>query len=71
MNRSFSHPRHAVQTVLAATEADTYLVELKAAAIDVVAEHAASSNRRVVFARNELVGDGIDEALLALAPVAA
>jgi cyclic 2,3-diphosphoglycerate synthetase len=37
-------------------DADTYLVELKAAAIDVVAEHALAHGIRVVLARNELVG---------------
>jgi cyclic 2,3-diphosphoglycerate synthetase len=36
--------------------ADTYLVELKAAAIDVVAEHALARGIRVVLARNEPVG---------------
>jgi hypothetical protein len=36
-------------------DADTYLVELKGAAIDVVAEHAAAHGIRVVLARNELV----------------
>ena len=51
-------------------DADTYLVELKAAAIDVVAEHAVAHGIRVVLAANELVGD-YDEQLLALAPVAA
>jgi len=45
-------------------DADTYLVELKAAAIDVVAEDARARGRRVVLGRNELVGDGIDELLL-------
>jgi cyclic 2,3-diphosphoglycerate synthetase len=49
-------------------EADTYLVELKAAAIDVVAEHAFARGIRVVLAANDLVGD-YDEQLLALAPV--
>ena len=48
--------------------ADTYLVELKAAAIDVVAEHALAHGIRVVLAANDLVGD-FDEQLLALAPV--
>jgi len=47
-------------------EADTYLVELKAAAIDVVAEHALAHGIRVVLARNELVG--VD--LSGLVPVA-
>jgi cyclic 2,3-diphosphoglycerate synthetase len=51
-------------------DADTYLVELKAAAIDVVAEHAFAHGIRVVLAANELVGD-FDEQLLALAPVRA
>jgi len=45
-----------------------YLVEIKAAAIDVVAEAALERARELVFADNELVGDGIDEHLLALAP---
>jgi cyclic 2,3-diphosphoglycerate synthetase len=51
-------------------DADTYLVELKAAAIDVVAEHAFAHGIRVVLAANDLVGD-FDEQLLSLAPVAA
>jgi cyclic 2,3-diphosphoglycerate synthetase len=49
-------------------EADTYLVELKAAAIDVVAEHALANGIRVVLAANDLLG-GLDHQLLALAPV--
>jgi cyclic 2,3-diphosphoglycerate synthetase len=56
---------------LAELAADTYLVELKAAAIDVVAEHAQATGRHVVLGRNELVGDGIDELLLDAVPVAA
>jgi len=51
-------------------DADTYLVELKAAAIDVVAEHALAHGINVVLAANDLVGD-FDEQLLALAPVPA
>jgi cyclic 2,3-diphosphoglycerate synthetase len=51
-------------------DADTYLVELKAAAIDVVAEHALAHGIRVVPAANDLVGD-FDEQLRALAPVTA
>ena len=51
-------------------EADTYLIELKAAAIDVVAEHALTRGIHVVLAANELIGD-FDEQLLTLAPVAA
>jgi cyclic 2,3-diphosphoglycerate synthase len=41
---------------LAKLDADTYLIELKAAAIDVVAEHALAHGRRVVLATNEIVG---------------
>ncbi|HEV2590458.1 MAG TPA: hypothetical protein VGU02_01070 [Gaiellaceae bacterium] len=46
-------------------DADTYLVELKGAAIDVVAEHAFDRGIRVVFAGNELVG--VDEEALVAA----
>ncbi|MGH3002377.1 MAG: 2,3-diphosphoglycerate synthetase [Gaiellaceae bacterium] len=59
--------RAALRRELAAVDADTYLVELKAAAIDVVAEHALARGARVVAAANDVVGDGLDEALLALA----
>jgi len=41
---------------LAGLTADTYLIELKAAAIDVVAEHALAHGKRVVLATNEVVG---------------
>jgi cyclic 2,3-diphosphoglycerate synthase len=60
--------RPALRRELESLAADTYLVELKAAAIDVVAEHALERGKRVVIAGNDLVGDGVDEALLALAP---
>jgi cyclic 2,3-diphosphoglycerate synthetase len=55
---------------LAEVDADTYLVELKAAAIDVVAEHAAEHGKRVVLAANDVVvldGD-LDETILSLVP---
>ena len=41
---------------------------MKAAAIDVVAEDALARGRRVVLAANDVVGEGLDEALLALLP---
>ena len=47
-------------------DADVYLVEIKAAAIDVVAETALERGRELVFADNELVGDGVDSKLLSL-----
>jgi cyclic 2,3-diphosphoglycerate synthetase len=43
---------------------DVYLTELKAAAIDTVARHAADRGARVVFVRNRPVG--VDEALVNL-----
>ena len=60
--------REALRRELDEVDADTYLVELKAAAIDVVAEHALAHGKRVVLAANEVVAEGLDEALLALAP---
>jgi cyclic 2,3-diphosphoglycerate synthetase len=56
----------------AAREAEVYLVELKAAAVDVVAETAAERGIEVVLVGNEveaLPGEpALDEALLALVP---
>jgi cyclic 2,3-diphosphoglycerate synthetase len=60
--------RDALRDELGRVDADVYLVEIKAAAIDVVAEAALERSRKLVFADNELVGDGVDEQLLALAP---
>jgi len=60
--------REPLREELERVDADVYLVEIKAAAIDVVAEAALERARELVFADNELVGDGIDEHLLALAP---
>jgi cyclic 2,3-diphosphoglycerate synthetase len=63
--------RDALREELARVDADTYLVEVKAAAIDVVAEHARAAGKRVVLAGNDVVAPDLDGALLALAPVAA
>jgi len=63
--------RARLREELAALDADTYLVELKAAAVDVVAEDALARGRRVVLAANEVVADGLDECLLDLVPAAA
>jgi len=60
--------RDLLHEELERVDADTYLVELKAAAIDVVVEHALANSRRVVFAGNEVVSEGLDEAVLALLP---
>jgi cyclic 2,3-diphosphoglycerate synthetase len=48
-------------------DADTYLVEIKAAGIDVVAAHALDRGIEVVFAATDLVGVD-DDTLLDLAP---
>jgi cyclic 2,3-diphosphoglycerate synthetase len=60
--------RDLLREELARIDADTYLVELKAAAVDVVAEHALARGARVVIAGNAVVADGLDEAILALVP---
>lgn len=52
-------------------DADTYLIELKAAAVDVVAEHALAHGIHVVLARNDVIAPGLDEQLLSLVPVRA
>jgi cyclic 2,3-diphosphoglycerate synthase len=62
--------RTALAAELESVDADTYLIEVKGAAIDVVAEHALARGRRVVIAANDVVAPGLDEALLALAPEA-
>jgi cyclic 2,3-diphosphoglycerate synthetase len=59
--------REALRAELETVDADLYLVEIKAAAIDVVAEAALARGRELLFADNELVGTGIDTQLLALA----
>jgi cyclic 2,3-diphosphoglycerate synthase len=47
--------RRALDAELARLDADTVVLEVKAAAIDVVAEHAARNGIRVVFAGNDVV----------------
>ena len=58
--------RDVLREQLATLDADTYLIELKAAAIDVVAEHALERGKRVVLARNDVVSPALDERVLAL-----
>jgi len=65
--------RDRLRDELERVDADTFLVEVKAAAIDVVAEAAAARGVHVVLADNELVpieGD-LDEEVLRLVPVGA
>jgi cyclic 2,3-diphosphoglycerate synthase len=66
--------RPALAEELERVEADVYLVELKGAAIDVVAETARSRGAEVVLAENEVVTlpqePDLDRALLAVADAA-
>jgi cyclic 2,3-diphosphoglycerate synthetase len=59
--------RDALRAELESVDAETILVELKAAAIDVVAEAAAERGARLVLLGSDVVADGLDEHLLALA----
>jgi cyclic 2,3-diphosphoglycerate synthetase len=63
--------RDLLREELERVAADTYLVELKAAAIDVVAEYAFAHDVHVVLAANDVVSDGLDDAVLDLLPQAA
>jgi cyclic 2,3-diphosphoglycerate synthetase len=58
--------REDLRAELEQVDADVYLVEIKAAAIDVVAETALERGRELVFADNELVGGNLDEQVLEL-----
>ena len=53
--------RDALREDLARVDAEVYLVELKAAAVDVVAEAALERGADVVLAANDVVADGLDE----------
>jgi cyclic 2,3-diphosphoglycerate synthetase len=50
------------------TDADVFLVEIKAAAIDLVAVAAQARGVQVVFAENEVVSPDLDDAILGLVP---
>jgi cyclic 2,3-diphosphoglycerate synthetase len=60
--------RDALRVELEGLEAEVFLVEIKAAAVDVVVEAALERGAEVVLADNEVVADGLDEALLSLLP---
>ena len=62
--------RDELRRDLEQSDAETYLVELKAAAIDVVLEHARERGANVVLLDNGVVADGLDAELLALAEAA-
>jgi cyclic 2,3-diphosphoglycerate synthetase len=60
--------RDALREELERVEAEVYLVELKAAAVDLVAEAALARGAEVVLAANDVVSDELDECVLALVP---
>ena len=60
--------RDELRDELERIDAEVYLVELKAAAIDVVAEAALSRGAQLVLAANDVVSDELDERLPALVP---
>jgi cyclic 2,3-diphosphoglycerate synthetase len=62
--------RTALRRDLESADAEVFLVELKAAAIDVVAEAAAERNVEVVLAAYDVEAPGLDDALLELAELA-
>jgi cyclic 2,3-diphosphoglycerate synthetase len=66
--------RASLRNDLASVDAETYVIEIKAAAIDVVAEVALERGARVVFARNVVVSlpgePDLDGELVALADAA-
>jgi cyclic 2,3-diphosphoglycerate synthetase len=60
--------REELREELERVDAEVYLVELKAAAVDVVAEAALARGADVVLAANDVVSEELDERLLALVP---
>jgi cyclic 2,3-diphosphoglycerate synthetase len=60
--------RDALREELECVDAEVYLVELKAAAVDVVAEAALARGAEVVLAANDVVSEELDERVLALVP---
>ena len=60
--------RDALREELEGLDAEVYLVELKAAAVEVVAEAALARGAEVVLAANDVVSEELDERVLALAP---
>jgi cyclic 2,3-diphosphoglycerate synthase len=60
--------RDALRAELEDIDAEVYLVELKAAAVDVVAEAAIAHGAEVVLAANDVVSSELDERVLSLVP---
>jgi cyclic 2,3-diphosphoglycerate synthetase len=60
--------RDELRDELERVDAEVYLVELKAAAVDVVAEAALARGAEVVLAANDVVSSELDERVLTLVP---
>jgi cyclic 2,3-diphosphoglycerate synthase len=60
--------RNALREELETVDADVFLVELKGAAVDIVAEAAVERGAEVVLAANDVVSDELDERVQALVP---
>jgi cyclic 2,3-diphosphoglycerate synthase len=60
--------REALRGELERVDAEVYLVELKAAAVDVVAEAALARGAELVLAANDVVSEELDEHVAALVP---
>jgi cyclic 2,3-diphosphoglycerate synthase len=60
--------RDALHAELEDIDAEVYLVELKAAAVDVVAEAALARGVEVVLAANDVISSELDERVLSLVP---
>jgi cyclic 2,3-diphosphoglycerate synthetase len=60
--------RDVLREELERVDAEVYLAELKAAAVDVVAEAALARGAEVVLAANDVVSNELDECVLALVP---
>lgn len=67
VSRNLAH-REALREELEQVDAEVYLVELKAAAVDVVAEAALACGAEVILAANDVVSDELDERVLSLVP---
>lgn len=67
VSRNLAH-RDALREELERVDAEVYLVELKAAAVDVVAEAALACGAEVILAANDVVSDELDERVLSLVP---
>jgi cyclic 2,3-diphosphoglycerate synthetase len=63
--------RDALRAELETVDAAVYLVELKAAAVDVVAEAALARGAELVVAANDVIADGLDDLVAGLVPAAA